>query len=161
MSSSSKPRIYRYDDFYELWVYPTKVKVRSYCRHVENGQFTTIWEDAGYYKFKLYNKNMRLHQFVALLTLGKRPDNLVVNHVDGNKSNNQPSNLEYVTQAENIAHAIRMGLHICTRPEELSTFKDGRTRNLKKYKADWYMANREQLAKRQKERRNLNKVKDL
>lgn len=38
------------------------------------------------------------------------PSNLIVNHKDGNKSNNHISNLEYVTYSENVKHAYKLGL---------------------------------------------------
>lgn len=38
-------------------------------------------------------------------------DKLQVNHIDGNKKNNTLSNLEWCTNAENQAHAYRIGLH--------------------------------------------------
>jgi hypothetical protein len=58
----------------------------------------------------------RVHHLVALAFIGPRPAGLVVNHVDGVKRNNRPGNLEYVTTAENLAHARRTGLSLPSVP---------------------------------------------
>lgn len=47
-----------------------------------------------------------LHRLVAQAYIGD-VDNLVVNHLDGNKANNNVANLEIVTQKENQKHAFR------------------------------------------------------
>lgn len=52
---------------------------------------------------------MRVHQLVALAFIGECPIGCEVDHIDGNKLNNLPSNLEYVTHAENIRRAILNG----------------------------------------------------
>ena len=56
--------------------------------------------------------NYGLHRIVALTWIyNDDPDNKVyVNHIDGNKLNNQVSNLEWVSQSENIQHAYNTGL---------------------------------------------------
>jgi len=55
-------------------------------------------------------KNLFIHQLVAKAFIGN-PDNKVsVNHIDGNVTNNNVENLEWVTQLENVRHAIRIGL---------------------------------------------------
>lgn len=56
-------------------------------------------------------KYIKTHIAVACSFLHGREDGLVVNHKDGNKQNNNCENLEWVTQSENIKHAIRTGLY--------------------------------------------------
>lgn len=52
-------------------------------------------------------KTIPIHSAVAKSFLGdKTSDGLVINHKDGNKQNNHLDNLEWVTQMENVRHAI-------------------------------------------------------
>lgn len=55
-------------------------------------------------------KHYHIHSLVAKHFIGERPDGYIINHIDGNKLNNNYKNLEYITQSENIYHAIRIGL---------------------------------------------------
>lgn len=58
------------------------------------------------------NKQRTTHTVhrIVLESFDYNPDGLQVNHKDGNKFNNNLSNLEWVTPKENIQHAQRMGL---------------------------------------------------
>ena len=53
----------------------------------------------------------QVHRLVAEAFIGPCPDNYVINHKDGNKANNHYSNLEWVTQKNNIKHSILMNKH--------------------------------------------------
>lgn len=55
-------------------------------------------------------KRFSVHKLVMLAFVGPRPDGLTINHKDGNKANNAPTNLEYVTPSENSKHSFRIGL---------------------------------------------------
>lgn len=68
----------------------------------------------GYRKVQLWKngqwKNFGVHQVVALAFIGLCELEQVVNHKNGQKADNRPENLEYVTRAGNNAHAYATGL---------------------------------------------------
>ncbi len=55
-------------------------------------------------------KFVRVHCLVAEVFIGPRPHKYVINHKDGNKTNNRVDNLEYCTYGENHKHAHSTGL---------------------------------------------------
>ena len=55
-------------------------------------------------------KSLSVHRTVALAFIPNPMDKPQVNHIDGNKLNNNVCNLEWVTVSENLAHAHRTGL---------------------------------------------------
>lgn len=59
---------------------------------------------------------LKIHVAVAK-TFIENPDNKdLVNHIDGDKSNHDINNLEWVTASENVNHAIRTGLTKLNKP---------------------------------------------
>jgi hypothetical protein len=50
---------------------------------------------------KRYKKTIYIHTLVAESFLGVRPEGMVIDHIDGDKSNNHLTNLRYATVAEN------------------------------------------------------------
>lgn len=54
-------------------------------------------------------KDYAVHRLVGKAFIGVEAG-MVLNHIDGCKTNNRASNLELVTYAENSKHAIRIGL---------------------------------------------------
>ena len=67
-------------------------------------------------------KRMRVHRMVALAFIDNPENKPYVNHINGNRSDNNVENLEWVTSSENIQHAVNTGL-----------FKSGRTRAVIQY----------------------------
>lgn len=70
--------------------------------------------NSGYPTVNLYDNGNRIstsiHRIVAETFLGCENENMEVNHKDGNKDNNRPENLEWMTRGENESHAYRNGL---------------------------------------------------
>lgn len=58
--------------------------------------------------YDLKSKTKRIHVLVAEAFLGPRPLNYQVNHIDGNKRNNNYQNLEYLTPHEHMRHTIEV-----------------------------------------------------
>lgn len=139
-----------------------EVKVFSNSKHAKGRELSQFLNPDGYLRVKMNNRGYDIHRIVTKFYLGDMPKGLCVNHKDGNKLNNRPSNLEYITISENVKHSIAMGLHVCNRPENIGTYIDGRTRDKVKYKHDWYMKNRERiLLKLKNNATKQNKTKEI
>jgi hypothetical protein len=65
----------------------------------------------GYKYIKINGENKRenkyIHHLVSNAFLGDRPENLVIDHINRNKLDNNIENLRYVTQRENLLNSER------------------------------------------------------
>lgn len=55
-------------------------------------------------------KQHRIHRLIMLAHTNKPEDKNIINHIDGDKSNNTLGNLEWCTARENTIHAYKTGL---------------------------------------------------
>lgn len=102
--------------FKQIPHYPNyEVNESGFVRNVKTGH-TMKWIDngKGYKSVKLYNEHtpkgrLCLVHRLVLSTFDPQQDK-DVNHIDGNKSNNHLSNLEWVSKSQNTQHAHKTGL---------------------------------------------------
>lgn len=69
----------------------------------------------GYQSVAIMKKTFMVHRLVALAFIPNPLSKPFVNHMDGNRLNNNFNNLEWCTTAENNAHARANGLHVQAR----------------------------------------------
>jgi hypothetical protein len=90
----------------------------------------TIIQNSGYKVVNLKvdgeQKNHLVHRLVAEVFIPNPDNKKFVNHINGNKLNNEVSNLEWCTRSENMKHATEIGLaDIVNRKEVKVTTIDG------------------------------------
>jgi len=69
----------------------------------------------GYIKISINKKSYSVHRLVALTFIPNAENKEFVNHIDGNKTNNNLKNLEWATCGENNIHKINSGLSNVTK----------------------------------------------
>lgn len=110
----------------EYYIVSDKGRVISLAREVvtKNGvvkqrvsrEMKLTENDDGYMKLNLTvegsRMNFSIHRLVAdaHLPVNTDPTKTELNHIDGDKSNNHASNLEWTSHRDNILHAFRLGL---------------------------------------------------
>lgn len=96
----------------------------SDCGRVRNDRTGRIKKQVdnakGYYKVDLYSdgvaRTCRVHRLVGEAFVDNPDNKPMINHIDGDKHNNNVDNLEWVTNQENMIHASKMGAFANRKP---------------------------------------------
>lgn len=111
---------YIYNPYYYITksgtLYSTYIKGAQGKSDISKIRKVAYGEDKdGYYRVVLSlngeHTRIKIHQIMINQFMGGYKDNLVVNHIDGNKHNNSLLNLELITSLENTRHAWEIGLN--------------------------------------------------
>ena len=110
--------------------YEGKYQVSNYGRVKSlytNKLKNTAIKNTGYECVDLYingkRENKTIHRLVAMAFITNPNSYKVINHIDGNKVNNNANNLEWCTQSYNIKHSYDNNLHIPTIEKAINSRK--------------------------------------
>lgn len=100
---SSKPYMSRNGKFYsQTKTIPSLTKKLKPQKHNQGYKMVALYFGDG----KLSRKYTLIHRMVAECYLGPCPAGYEVDHIDGDKTNNHISNLQYLTKEENLAKRV-------------------------------------------------------
>lgn len=90
-------------------------RIKSMFKGIE--RIMTLRKDKlGYIRVSFFvnnrSKGFLVHRLVALAFVPNPNKYTEINHIDGNKENNVPENLEWCTRSHNVKHAFDMGLKV-------------------------------------------------
>lgn len=97
--------IWKKIEWYENYEVSNMWKIRKWDK------LHSIWS-SNWYSYiglsNLWKRNFSIHRLVALSFIINQYNKSDVNHIDGDKSNNNVSNLEWVTKSENQIHSRKI-----------------------------------------------------
>lgn len=107
--------LYQVSNLGRVKSYAHLVKCRGGYR-TQPSKILTNCYDGNYFHVTLFYKGKRniffVHRLVAEAFIPNPQNKATINHIDGNKLNNNVCNLEWATYSENGKHAFKMGLNI-------------------------------------------------
>lgn len=80
-------------------------------RRKEGKVLTPLKAGCGYQKVIIHGQQLYIHRLIALTYLGEIPAKWEVNHLDFDRHNNRPENLEICTRKQNASHAAAPEWH--------------------------------------------------
>ena len=122
-----------------------RVKSLNYNKTGKEKIMKGVPDGYGYFQLSLCKegkvKNCRINRLVAQAFIPNTESKPQVNHIDGDKTNNRVTNLEWTTQEENMRHAYKNGLKVQTEEvkkkiglSRLGKYKGRNSYNCKKVK---------------------------
>ncbi len=78
-------------------------KIKSFLGKAWKYKYVVLCKDKN-------QKSMTIHRLIAAAFISNPGSKPCVNHIDGDKHNNDVSNLEWCTHSENTSHAYKIGL---------------------------------------------------